>query len=82
MVLQDPAGTVLRFMFPKKDVCALKANLILFPAFYSVAYSLQESAKNPRAFLSRDQESETDGLCLDHIQPTSIDIWYVQCATA
>lgn len=72
----------MRFMFPKKDVCALKANLILLLAFYSVVYSLQESIKNPRAFLSGDQESETDGLCLNYIQPTSIDIWYVQRATA
>lgn len=52
-------------MFPKKDVCALKANLILLLGFYSVVYSLQESTKNPRAFLSGDQESETDGLSLN-----------------
>lgn len=55
---------------------------MLLLAFYSGVYGLLEGKKNPRALISRDQESKTDGLCLDHIQPTNIDIWLVQCTTA
>lgn len=60
----------MHFYFPSEGFCVLKANLILPLAVYSGVDSLQEGKMNPRAFISREQESETDGLYLDHIQTT------------